>query len=393
MYTSRMKEINLYQILANECRVYGSVGEVAGELKALDVLEREGRTDEARQVLKCAVEKRSQGENTVIYDDAGIPSVMVRVSAMTCAELVPGSASGMHPAFLYAGKTIREVWVAKYLTTVVDGHAASLPMAEPTNLPHFDAACAVAAGKGRGWQMMPFQLRAAILLDCLRRGVYPTGNTERGHDYYSKDELGVMLADGRVLTGSGPLTWTHNRKPSGIWDLSGNLNEWDCGFRLMNGEIQFMNMEDLLAPACDLGPDSPMWKAVDLHGQPAAPGSEGTLHLDGCDGTVRLTNKVEMTGLGNCAYCNVSTAEGLEVPAWVKLWGLYPAVPGLPETAGWRWINTEGEALPLSGGAYRIVDHSGMFFMGVTKPRGIEYQLSGMRLIYVAPDAWEEADK
>ena len=388
-----MDGISFYQVLLNECRVDGSTCGMKEELRALASLEEANSLEEARSVLKKAVEKLSQGENTVIFDDDGIPSVMVRVPAMTCAELLPGGSQGLHPAFQCGEKPIREVWVSKYLNTLVDGHAASLPMAEPANLPHFDAACASVACKGKGWQLMPFQLRAAILLDCLRRGVYPSGNTDRGHDYYAWNEVGVATAEGKVLTGSGPLSWTSNGKASGIWDLSGNMNEWDCGFRLMNGEIQFMPMEALMDPACDLGPDSPAWQAVDAQGAPAVPGAQGTLHFDGDDGTVRLTRKVEKTGLGNCAFCDVSVQEGLRVPEWVKCWGLYPPREGLPVTAGWRWINTEGEAMPLSGGAFRITDHSGMFFMGVTKPRNIDYRLSGVRCIYIAPDAWKEADK
>lgn len=62
----------------------------------------------------------------------------------------------------------------------------------------------------------------------------------------------------------------------------------------------------------------------------------------------------------------------------------------MPEEAGWRWISTEGEALPLSGGAFRIMNHSGIFFLGITKPRDVDYELSGVRTIYVAPDAMKE---
>lgn len=75
----------------------------------------------------------------------------------------------------------------------------------------------------------------------------------------------------------------------------------------------------------------------------------------------------------------------------LKLLALIPPQAGMPEEAGWRWISTEGEALPLSGGAFCIMNHSGIFFLGITKPRrcGI-YELSGVRTIYVAPDAMKE---
>ena len=36
------------------------------------------------------------------------------------------------------------------------------------------------------------------------------------------------------------------------------------------------------------------------------------------------------------------------------------------------------------------MNHSGIFFLGITKPRDVDYELSGVRTIYVAPDAMKE---
>lgn len=394
MYSNKRNEISLYQILINECKVYGSAAEAAQALKTLQRLEQQGDFAQARRVLTLAVEELSGGENTVLYDDAGVPSVMVRIPAMTCADLLPDCRTqGIHPAFLCGRRKIREIWVSKYINCIVDGCAASLPMSRPCSVCNFDKAAQYVRQKGNGWLLMPFQLRMAIILKCLRQGIRPSGNTDRGHDYYALNEVGVMTPAGTVLTGSGPLSWTHNGRPAGIWDLVGNLNEWDCGFRLVNGEIQLMDMEALLSPGCNLGANSARWRAMDENGDSVGPGTPGSLHFDGNDGTIRLTKRVEKRGLGNCAFCNVDAAAGVTVPERLKLLGLYPAADGLGERAGWRWICTEGEAMPLCGGAYRIVDHSGMFFMGVTKARDVSYPLSGMRCIYIAPDAVEEENR
>ena len=80
------------------------------------------------------------------------------------------------------------------------------------------------------------------------------------------------------------------------------------------------------------------------------------------------------------------------MPERLRLLGLYPPEEGLGPRAGWRWISTEGECMPLCGGAFRIADHSGMFFMGVTKPRDVDYALSGMRCVYIPEDAAEEEE-
>ena len=48
--------------------------------------------------------------------------------------------------------------------------------------------------------------------------------------------------------------------------------------------------------------------------------------------------------------------------------------------------------MPLSGGAYKAIDHAGVFFTGITKPREERYQLAGMRLTYVDPRRFEKGD-
>ncbi len=391
MYGKELCGIKLSQILLNECKVYGVVSPVEKALKKLLALEQDGQIDAARKLLTEAVRALSGDRNTVLYDDAGVPSIMVRIPAMTCRELLKGRESeALHPAFRLGSKRLREVWVSKYLNCVVDGRAASLPMSVPENVRNIDQAEAYVRPKGKGWIVMPFLLQMALDLQCHADSREISGNTNGGHDYYNADELGVVTASGTVLTGSGPLCWAHNGRPDGIWDLVGNLNEWTGGFRLMNGEIQLIDMKALIEPGCDTSAASPLWHALDESGAPVPPGDPSALHFDGCDGSVRLTKRVERHGLGNCAFCDVSAAEDVCVSDSLRLLGLYPPESVLSPRAGWRWINTEGECMPLCGGAYRIVDHSGIFFSGVTKPRDVDYALSGMRCVYVPEDAIEE---
>ena len=148
MYSKELRGIALSQVLLNECRVYGSAAPVAQELKELQAMEQAGRDGAARSLLTEAVLKLSNGQNTVLYDDAGVPAVMVRIPAMTCRELVNGCQSkGVHPAFRLGSKRLREVWVSKYLNCVVDGRAASLPMSVPENVRNLDQALALVQPK------------------------------------------------------------------------------------------------------------------------------------------------------------------------------------------------------------------------------------------------------
>lgn len=386
MYTSTAKEIRFSQILANECKVYGTAEPVLDELEQLRAAESGNAQDreKAGSILKAAVEKLSGGSNTVLFDENGIPSVMVIVPLIRMGDM-PGMKGNdaPHPAFVVNGKPLQKVYVSKYINCLIDGKAASLPMCEPGGLSCFDDAVKTIKGKGRGWMPMPLAMRMAICLKLLNEGRDISGNTDCGRDYYRHDECGIQADNGTVLTGSGPLTWTHNGKADGIWDLVGNLNELDGGFRLLDGEINLMDIADMADPSCDYGKDSALWYALDANGNAVRPGTPGALHFDGKDGTVRVTSSVENHGLGNCAFCDVTAEEGLEIPEILKLIGLYPIESGLSERLGWRWINTEGESLPLCGGAFLITNHSGMFFMGATKQRDVRYKLSGIRSVYI----------
>lgn len=393
IYSNKISEIRFSQILANECKVSGSAEMILQELDELRLLEKENKMDQARFKLKQAVEKLSNSKNTVIYDAFGIPSVMVEITAVNCEDLIDGTRmKGTHPAFLYGQYRIRRIWVSKYINCLVEGKTASLPMSEPAYIPNFEVALQSVKGKGPGWMIMPFQLRMAILLQMWKHQMNPTGNTDIGQDYYKRSEIGIQTTTGSVLTGSGPKQWTHNGQTTGIWDLVGNLNEWDCGFRLMNGEIQLIDTVDLLRKDCSFEVNSSYWHALDKNGKRVLPGNPEALHFDGHDGAVRITTKVEEHGLGNCAFRDVSSAEGFEVPELLKMIGLYPAHHDEPERIGWRWINTKGEAMPLCGGAFRIMNHSGLFFMGVTKQRDVNYPLSGVRSVYISKNDFEEAN-
>lgn len=384
-------QVMLHKVLLNEGRVLNKSDDLEDVVKRLQCYEEEGAENEARRLLKETVETLSHGENTVLYDNAGIPSVMVRISAMRCNELLEDCEScNFHPAFLAGEKVIQEVWVSKYLNCVVNGRAASLPMCRPQRIGNFDEAINLCRAKGANWLPMPFQLRMAIALWCRRQGFLPTGNNDHGQDFIHPEERGRSLEDGISLTGSGPPGWSHNGNREGIWDLNGNLNEWDSGFRLMNGEIQLIGMGDLLMPDGDFSAESSLWQAMGAKGELLPVGIDDTLHYGISGGGIELSRGAGESGIGNCAFQDIRAQSGLKVPDAVRLWGLFPPAQGEQEITGWRWVDTEGEVMPLCGGAYGAVDHAGIFFAGVTKRRNEDYTLGGVRCVYVDPQALEE---
>ena len=77
----------------------------------------------------------------------------------------------------------------------------------------------------------------------------PKGNNSYGNDTADSDADGTTFGIrdpqtgyyttgswDRVLTGTGPRTWSHNQQSTGVWDLNGNVWEW-VELKINNGAI------------------------------------------------------------------------------------------------------------------------------------------------------------
>ncbi len=366
------KEKKQAQDILDEC--------VAKSLKRLDSTKKD--CQDFYGDFKKAVEYLSEGTNTVILDDLGMPSVMVKVDKMKTSDLINTKSDETHPAFFAGGRELDSVYVSKYLNIVRNGRAYSLPMQDPAAYMTLEDAFTYCSNKGEGWGITPFSIRAAIALWTKKNGTIPNGNNSAGCDYFSWDERGVQTQEGRVLTGSGPVSWSHNGKSDGIYDMNGNLNEWDAGLRLVDGEIQIIPGVDSMLSTND-EVDS-LWRAVMPDGSIAAPGTKGTLRYGGRNGSIILTDaKTEADEKYNCAFQDMRAEEGLYVPEILKALMLFPETEMPEYGTGWRWVATKGECYPLCGGASAAIDHAGIFFVGMTYPKEHKYLHSGFRSAYI----------
>lgn len=333
--------------------------------------------------FRAAVEVLYGENNTVIVDEWGLPSVMVRVPARKGRELLKTGTENLHPAFYVGGEPLEEIYVSKFQNVLIDGRGYSLPMRKPAYGIHFDQALQACRSKGKGWNLTPFALRAALALEAKRKGFLPHGNSDRGVDYLHREEHGDTEEEGVVRTGSGPVTWSHNNSRDGIYDLTGNLNEWDAGLRLVDGEIQIIPDGMWMREDCTMGKDCGYWRSITPAGELAKPGVSGALRYV-CDGDGILLTAGEEAGketTGNCAFGSVRAKEGLKIPELLYALTLYPEQESGYD--GWRWIKSQGECLPLCGGGYRALDHAGIFFVGLTYPRTQNYNLTGFRSVYI----------
>ena len=197
----------------------------------------------------------------VIYDNANLPSLMHRFRRTTDAELFGGSQK-VHPAFIIGGEIYDEIYISVYQNTMINGKPYSLPMAKPVTditLDDFEKAC---FSKGEGWHPMTAQEWGLIANLCAKSGVFPHGNTRYGKYHADENEHGEKYDSNRTLTGSGPVTWTHDHTPTGVHDLCGNVWEWLRGMRVKDGILYQCKDNDAALPETDLSKDGKDWETI-----------------------------------------------------------------------------------------------------------------------------------
>lgn len=232
--------------------------------------------------------------NEVLFDDKGLPSIMVKIPKMTYAQLGLGSSPAIHPAFIVNGQEVDAVYLSKYQNIVQNGRAYSLPGQDPKATIYGSDALAACAAKGAGWHLMTRAEYAMLALWCKANGTMPKGNNNNGKDISEsvRKAIPTYYENGaicRVATGTGPLTWSHDGTPSGIWGLNGNVSEWNGGMRYVNGELQILANNNAADSSRSQALASAEWKAID--------GTDGSLITPNGSGTT--TNSLKLDWVSN----------------------------------------------------------------------------------------------
>lgn len=220
--------------------------------------------------------------NDILYDDQGMPSIMVRIPKMTFAQLGLGESNAIFPAFIVNGQEVDELYISKYQNVVQNNRAYSLPGVLNTSNVIFDTAAQYCKNKGEGWHLMTAFEWGLMINLCEKMGINPLGNVNRGIDYADSTRIAIPgdYENGntrRTLTGTGPLTWFHDHTPSGIADLCGNVWEWTGGMRNVYGEIQILNNNNIADPDHSQSATSTEWRAIDATtGELVEPNGSGT---------------------------------------------------------------------------------------------------------------------
>lgn len=206
--------------------------------------------------------------NVVQTDDAGLPSILVYIPKFKNSDVLNCNDDSTHPAFIVNGKEIPGFYYSKYQNVVYNGVAYSLPGEDPHSGIHFDNALTCCEAKGLGWHLSTNAEWAAIALWCKKNGFLPYGNNDYGKDINESGYKAVPASYGsdgkinRVATGTGPLSWSHDGTPAGIWDMNGNTWEWQGGVRIVRGELQILPNNDAADLDNPQNATSTCWKAI-----------------------------------------------------------------------------------------------------------------------------------
>lgn len=345
--------------------------------------------------------------NHVIVDETDLPSVMVYIPKFKLSDVLAAGDSSTHPAFIVNGAEIDGFYISKYQNVVHNGVAYSLPAQDPANTINFDNSRARCEAKGNGWHLTTAAEWAAIALWCKANGFQPLGNNNYGKDTSESNYRAIPSCPldssnriQRIATGTGPLTWYHDKTLGGIADLNGNVNEWLGGIRFVWGELQILANNDAADPDNPQNATSEKWKAIDAAtGNLVTPESKttdvspktsgSTIKLDWVSSAWKWTTGVANTAAyHDCSFESVTADAGLSDAAKLVLRAL-ALLTDSSFTAGdysgdWFYAdNSQSERCVFRGGSWSDGGGAGVFCFGGYNVRSPAYDGLGFRSAYI----------
>lgn len=344
---------------------------------------------------------RTMPNNDVFDDDSGYPSFFVWIKKFRLCDVLNTTDESVHPAFIINGKERDGFWAGKYLASIHNGIAYSLPLADPAAYVSWDQAFGYCKNKGAGYHLMTAAEYAAIALWCKKNGTMPYGNNNFGKDarektYQAMETYKSGGKTGRTATGSGPASWYHNNDLGGIADLNGNVWERKSGMRVVYGELQILANNDAADTSNPQNDKSTLWKAIrasdgalvdpecTVDGSPKTSGN--TVKFDFVPGNWTYSTKIaNTTGAYACAFANVKADDTISDKAKLLLqsYAMLPEADAGNYDNDYFYVNNaEKERVMMVGSYFNDCDSAGVFYSSAANGRSLSWDSAGFRIAY-----------
>ena len=390
----------LYDTDASDSYVVSS----ASEPNVIPLTNNDGKlTVFVKDELRSSVEAATGGKVTVLYDDLGYPSYMVRIPKFKLEDIDPDLGSGVHPAFIVGDQEKSEIFIGQFQAIVQNNRAYSLPGVDPATEINYDQAKSYCEAKGSGWHLMTVHEWAAVMLWCLKNGFEPRGNTNWGRSHEATYETGTRVdggipgsssGTGRTLTGSGPASWRHDNTFAGICDLVGNVWEWIYLFKLVDGRIYVPATNDFT-----LSEDN--WTAQDAYfDSPTAGDGSGSSDLGEPILSDSITNYAGPTGDNShydynydSAWNTLNIKDSWDPPAILKQLCIAPkkydgtstsVLTVFQNVKGAIWVRNYGERFPRRGGVWGYGSDAGLAALYLSTSRSASGWNVGCRPAFIS---------
>ena len=288
----------------------------------------------------------------VIYDKDGFPSMMLKL------ENTAPSKEEADPIFIVKGQEYDSIYLSRFINSIMDGHAVSLPFMNPAVMLDMDEMIAACKAKGEKWHLLTIR-EWRYIVDRTIEGIH--GNTSSGSYHGDASEHGIKGSRGLTLTGSGPASWFHNGdKETGIADVVGLVWKTVAGLRLKNGIVEYMKDNDAAAPDADLSEGSKDFLQITVDGLPVRIGSDG-------DGLKITTDEVSEYDYDERRNVEVELSE---VPEILKDLGII--TEGMKKSREWLAADPElEECVCYVGASYSLTSNSGPSALDLSNVRSL----------------------
>ncbi|MDR0602473.1 MAG: hypothetical protein LBG42_08835 [Treponema sp.] len=263
-----------------------------------------------QDTLRKTVEKQTDGTVTVLYDDTGIPSFMLRVPRFKVETIDSSLGRGVHPAFVVNEKEVDEIFIGQANATIIDGRAYSIPGERATRSVKFNEAREACTKKGKGWHLLSNWEYAALVMHLVKNRIR----------HFEKE-------------------W---------WD-------WVDGLKIVNGEIFTPGDNNFELPESewpsmgiffdDIDGKPQLCKEITHYSEPDPKGIEDERD-DGRTCLDPISQLEHFIGAGRTPLDFTQT----ELEKLAQLLIFPSATPIYMETDGPIWVRNYGERLPIRGG-------------------------------------------